>query len=47
MGRDSAANEKLSDNIGDGRITPEGGRLNISLRLKLAEKSSAVLGERR
>ncbi len=27
MGRDSAANEKLSDNIGDGKITPQGGRL--------------------
>jgi hypothetical protein len=27
MGRDSAANEKLSDNIGDGKITPKGGRL--------------------
>ena len=31
MGRNSAANEKLSDNIGDGRITPEGGRLYVSL----------------
>ena len=26
MGRDSAANEKLSNNIGDGKLTPKGGR---------------------
>ncbi len=26
MGRNSTANEKLSDNIGDGKITPKGGR---------------------
>ena len=32
MGRDSAANEKLSDNIGDGKITPQGGRLLVSLQ---------------
>jgi len=31
MGRDSAANEKLSNNIGDGKITPKGGRLYTSL----------------
>lgn len=32
MGRNSAANEKLSDNIGDGKLTPKGGRLLVSLQ---------------
>ena len=46
MGRDSAANEKLSDNIGDGKITPQGGRLYVGLH-GLEKSSSLPLCERR